>query len=98
LGQQLLPFVRENYWNCASHGKFCANEIFKRAHKISKLRPHKRIFYAQINIKRPIYVVSTHNHAPEVARLIKTRGSRAVTRAYKRQALCVCKSHVRIKS
>ncbi len=44
LGQRLILFVHENRCNCASRGKFCANEFFKRAYKISKSRPHKRIF------------------------------------------------------
>jgi hypothetical protein len=43
LGQELIPFVRNNYCNCASCGKFRANEYFKRACKICKSRPHKRI-------------------------------------------------------
>jgi hypothetical protein len=30
--QRLIPFVRENYCNCASCQKFCANEFFKLAH------------------------------------------------------------------
>jgi hypothetical protein len=47
LGQQLISFVLENYCNCASCGKFCANEFFKHAYKISKSRPHKRIFDAR---------------------------------------------------
>jgi hypothetical protein len=46
LGQQLILFVRENYCNCASRGKFHANEFFKRTYKISKWRPQKRIFGA----------------------------------------------------
>jgi hypothetical protein len=44
LGQRLIHFVRENYCNCARLMKFHVNEFFKRAYKISKLRPHKRIF------------------------------------------------------
>jgi hypothetical protein len=46
LGQQLIPFVREKYCNCASLGKFCANKFLKHAYKISKASPHKRIFDA----------------------------------------------------
>jgi hypothetical protein len=45
-GQRLIWFVREDYCNCASPSKFCANEFFKRAYKISKSRPHKHIFDA----------------------------------------------------
>ncbi len=44
LDQRLILFVRENYCNCASRGKFCANEFFKHAYKISKSSQHKRIF------------------------------------------------------
>jgi hypothetical protein len=47
LGQQLIPFVREHYCNCASSKKFCANEFFKHIDKISKSRLHKRIFDAR---------------------------------------------------
>ncbi len=47
LGQLLILFVRENYCNCASCMKFCTNEFFKHAYKISKTRPHKRIFDAR---------------------------------------------------
>jgi hypothetical protein len=48
LGQHLIFFfVRENYSDCASRGKFRANEFFKRAYKISKFRLHKRIFDAR---------------------------------------------------
>jgi hypothetical protein len=47
LDQRLIWFVRENYCNCASCGKFRTNEFFKHAYEISKSRPHKRIFDAR---------------------------------------------------
>jgi hypothetical protein len=50
--QGLIPFVRENYCNCGSGGKFRANEFFKCAYNISKLRPHKHFFFlrTQMNV------------------------------------------------
>ncbi len=76
LGQQLILFVRENYCNCASCGKSCANEFFKHAYKISKSRLHKRVFdVRKWTLRRPIYAVSMHNYAPKVARVIKTPGN-----------------------
>ncbi len=79
LGQRLIPFVRGNYCNCASRRKFHANEFefFKRACKISKLRPPERIFDARRRTlcgQFPIYVVSMHNYAPKSARVMETRG------------------------
>lgn len=44
---QLIPFVCENFCNCASRGKFRRNEFFKLAYKISKLRLQKCILDAR---------------------------------------------------
>jgi hypothetical protein len=44
-------FCKINH-NCASRWKFCRNEFFKHASKISKSRLHRHFWFVQVTIKR----------------------------------------------